>query len=101
MATPLTLSTDRRDDGMLVLTAVGEIDMSNVDVFTQALADGAADGELAVDLCAVDYLDSGAINALFTHAERISVVANPVLIPVLTVSGLTKLVPVDPPEADC
>jgi len=99
MATPLTLSTDRRHDGTLVLTAVGEIDMSNVEVFTRALADGAAAGPVAVDLRAVDYLDSGAINALFTHAERISVVANPVLIPVLTVSGLATLVPVEPPDA--
>jgi hypothetical protein len=51
---------------------------------------------VAVDLGAVDYLDSGAINALFAHAGRIAVVVNPVLLPVLNVSGLTELVPVEP-----
>lgn len=99
MATPLQLSTDRRDDGRLVLTAVGELDLSNVDVFTRALRQAAAgtDGTpLHLDLSAVEYLDSGAINVLFEHADSIDLVVNPILLPVLTVSGLTGVVPVKP-----
>ena len=38
MATPLTLNTDRDADGGPRVVAVGEIDLSNVDVFTEALA---------------------------------------------------------------
>ena len=37
MPTSLTLDTARSSDGKLVLIAVGEIDLSNVDVFDQAL----------------------------------------------------------------
>lgn len=37
MTTSLTLDTTRRDDGTLVLTAAGEIDLSNLDGFNQAL----------------------------------------------------------------
>ena len=38
MATPLSLTTDSRDDGSLVLRATGEIDLSNVDAFAEASA---------------------------------------------------------------
>ncbi|MET8997653.1 STAS domain-containing protein [Amycolatopsis sp. Hca4] len=92
--TPLTLETSRRGDGNRVLTATGEIDLSNVADFSRALGDATADGPVIVDLRAVDYLDSGAINALFAHADQISLVINPVLGPVLTISGLTSLVDV-------
>src|SRR5689334_22251881 len=72
MPTSLTLDTARRDDGKLVLTAAGEIDLSNIDAFdlaldtaaTQAAAGG---GRLTVDLSAIEYLDSAAINALFAR----------------------------------
>lgn len=94
MSTPLTLSTGRGDDGTPVLTATGEIDLSNVDAFSRALADVTGGGTAVVDLSAVDYLDSGAINALFTHADHINLVVNPILLPVLTISGLTELVSV-------
>ncbi|MFB1296557.1 STAS domain-containing protein [Mycobacterium sp. pW049] len=99
MATPLQLSTDRRDDGRIVLTAVGELDLSNVGVFTSALRQAAAgtDGSpLHIDLSAVEYLDSGAINVLFDHADAIDLVVNPMLLRVLTVSGLTDVVTVKP-----
>jgi anti-anti-sigma factor len=95
MTTPLALETSRRDDGHRVLIATGEIDLSNVADFSRALDDAAADGRLVVDLSAVDYLDSGAINALFAHADQVSLIINPVLAPVLTISGLTSLVPVE------
>ncbi len=100
MSTPLALDTARRDNGRLVLTAMGEIDLSNVDTFTQAL--GAAVTEtadsgdtLTVDLSAVEYLDSAAINALFAHAEQIHLIARPLLISVFTISGLTELATVE------
>ena len=38
MPTSLTLDTARNDDGKLVLIAAGEIDLSNIDAFDQALA---------------------------------------------------------------
>jgi len=98
MTTPLTVNTDRRDDGALALVATGEIDLSNVHAFATALDDAIAgnDGErVMVDLSAVDYVDSGAINVLFTCAERIRLIVKPLLIPVLTVSGLTKLTTVE------
>lgn len=104
MATPLQLRTDRREDGATVLTAVGELDLSNVAEFSEAI--GAAvrdrvDGvSLLVDLSGVEYLDSGAINVLFEHAAAIDVVANPILMSVLTVSGLTNVVTVKPADSD-
>ncbi|MFY1691247.1 STAS domain-containing protein [Plantactinospora sp. WMMB782] len=93
-ATALTITTDRRADGTPVLTAVGEIDMSNADSFAAALADAVtgADGTpLLVDLTAVEYLDSAGLATLFGHAEQIRLVVNPLLGPVLTISGLTDL----------
>ncbi len=105
MAPLLTLDTARSNNGKLTLVAVGEIDLSNIDEFVQALtaASGEATGRgtLTVDLSGVEYLDSAAINALFTHADRINLVASTLLMPVLTISGLTELVAVEPaPPAD-
>jgi anti-anti-sigma factor len=97
MSTSLTLGTARRNDGKLVLTAAGEIDLSNIDVFDQALTTATSEavdsgGTLTVDLRAVEYLDSSAINALFTRADHIDLIAHPVLIPILKISGLAELV---------
>ncbi|VEG53049.1 anti-sigma-factor antagonist [Mycolicibacterium aurum] len=100
MATPLRLRTDRQDDGSLVLFAAGELDLSNIGTFSDAIAHAITanpDGTvLRVDLSEVEYLDSGAINVLFDHAESIDVVVNPILLPVLTVSGLTDVATVRP-----
>jgi anti-anti-sigma factor len=100
MSASLTLDTARGDGGNLVLTAVGEIDLSNIDTFSQALTDSTAvaagGGErLTVDLTAVDYLDSSAINALYHVADHIHLLANPVLMRSLTVSGLAELVAIE------
>jgi anti-anti-sigma factor len=104
MPTPLTLRTRRREDGTVLLIATGELDLSNIDTFIDAIA-AAVDmpiqesGRLTVDLSAVDYLDSGAINALFGHVDRIRrIVANPILMPVLTISGLTSVATVEAAE---
>lgn len=100
MATPLTLTTNRNDGGV-VLTAVGEIDLSNVEAFENALTSAAGnDGVMvSVDLAAVEYLDSGAINVLFGHADAIELIVNPILLAVLKVSGLADVVNIRPAPA--
>ena len=90
MTTPLTLSLDRRPDGQSVLTAVGEIDMSNSGQLRDALAQ-AGDGPLLIDLTAVEYLDSAGLTVLFAHAGHLELVATPLLLPVLKISGLSKI----------
>ena len=93
MATPLELSTRPGADGIPVVTAVGEIDMSNADRFRDALGLAAAPtgGSFVVDLTGVEYLDSAGVHALFEHAPRIRLIAGPLLEPVLTVSGLSGI----------
>jgi anti-anti-sigma factor len=106
MSTSLTLDTARSKDGDFALIAAGEIDMSNIDTFNQALTTATTQtadsgGTLTVDLGAVEYLDSGAINALVARADLIRIIAHPLLMSALTVSGLTELVTVEsaPPPA--
>ncbi|WP_030211495.1 STAS domain-containing protein [Streptomyces bikiniensis] len=89
MTTSLTLTPGRRPDGTAVLTAVGEIDMSNTGSLADAL--DRTPGPLVLDLTAVDYLDSAGLSVLFSHADRLELVAGPLLTPVLTISGLTSL----------
>ncbi|BBX07303.1 STAS domain-containing protein [Mycolicibacterium aichiense] len=97
MSTPLTVTVERAADGRNVLRAAGEIDASNVADFAEALNAAVNGGSaLNVDLSAVDYLDSAAINALVPHAESLEIVANPVLMRVLTVSGLGELTKIRP-----
>jgi len=92
MTTPLTLSTGLRPDGTPVLTAVGEIDMSNAGRFRDAVSQASGDGgQLVVDLTGVEYLDSAGLTVLFTHAPHLELIATPLLAPVLTISGLTEL----------
>ncbi len=99
MATPLELSTRREADGTPVLTVAGEIDMSNAEAFRDALGRAAASagGGFVVDLTGVDYLDSAGIHALFAHASRVRLVATPLLVPVLTISGLSGITSVSQP----
>lgn len=95
--TPLSLSTGRSDDGSVVLAAAGELDLSNITTFTEALADAlTASAKVTVDLRNIEYLDSAAINVLYYHPDQIRLIANPVLMPVLKVSGLADVVPVEP-----
>ena len=95
MTTPLTLTHGRRPDGTAVLTAVGEIDMSNTGALSAALDD--TEGPLVLDLTAVDYLDSAGLTVLFSHAERLELVVSDLLAPVLTISGIADLATVRGP----
>lgn len=98
MTTPLTIDVDRRDGGTLALVASGEIDLSNVHTFARALDEaiaGSSGTQVTVDLSAVDYLDSGGINVLFDKADHIRLIVKPLLMPVLTISGLTELATVE------
>ena len=93
MSTPVALSTGHID-GQVMVTAVGELDMSNVDAFSQTLADAVERGDgkpVRVDLRGVEYLDSGAINVLFAYTEQVRLIVNPILMPALRISGLTEV----------
>ncbi|WP_250031178.1 STAS domain-containing protein [Paractinoplanes maris] len=94
MSTPLTCSTGRRPDGAVVLTATGEIDMSNAAAFATALtsADGESDGApFVVDLTRVEYIDSAGLAVLFPHVDRLRLRSNRLLAPVLTIAGLDDI----------
>jgi anti-anti-sigma factor len=92
MATPLELSTRRDADGTPVVTAVGEIDMSNADRFRDVLGQAAGDGgRLVVDLTGVEYLDSAGLRALFGFTPGLTLIAGPLLTPVLAISGLSDV----------
>jgi len=89
MTAPLTITAGHRPDGTSVLSVVGEIDMSNAAVLAEAL--DAAKDHVLLDLSAVGYLDSAGLAVLFGHADRIELIANPEIGPVLTISGLADL----------
>ena len=91
MATPLELSTRRGPDGIPVVNAVGEIDMSNAEVFRAALAAAADGGEFVVDLTRVEYLDSAGIHALYAVGPRVRLIATALLSPVLDICGLSGI----------
>jgi anti-sigma B factor antagonist len=100
VATPLTVNTDRGPHGTVRVTATGEIDLSNIDQFVEALdtASTGTGGPVTVDLSTIKYLDSRAINALFDHADkvdRLHVIVHPLLLRVLTISGLNKVATVE------
>ncbi|MCX4997655.1 STAS domain-containing protein [Streptomyces longwoodensis] len=89
MTTPLTLVPGRRPDGTHHLAVSGEIDMSNIDSLADALS--TTPGPLVLDLTDVEYLDSAGLSVLFAHADRLELIATPLLAPVLRVSGLSDL----------
>ncbi|WP_182901825.1 STAS domain-containing protein [Microbispora sp. H10830] len=98
MTTPLTLTPGVRPDGAALLTAAGEIDMSNTDALEAALE--STPGPVVLDLTSVEYLDSAGLSVLFAHADRITLIANPLLTPVLTISGLADIATVHDGELD-
>ena len=89
MTTPLKLSTRQDSHGNTVLAAAGEIDMSNAADFRDALSQaGTSAAAFTVDITGVDYLDSAGLTALLPYANRIKIIATPILAPVLSVTGL-------------
>lgn len=99
MAAALTVTSRRADDGTVELAAYGELDMSTIGRFENALRealDESGSGRATtLDLSGVEYLDSSAINVLFDHADRIrSVLVHPLLLRGLTISGLDQVVEV-------
>ncbi|ETA71123.1 STAS domain-containing protein [Actinospica robiniae] len=97
MTTPLTLTSGRRPDGRDLLTAAGEIDMTNTAELAAALE--ALPGPVTLDLTAVEYLDSAGLGILFAHADRLELLAPDLLLPVLTHSGLAGIATVRPASA--
>jgi anti-anti-sigma factor len=101
MMTPLTLNTDRGVDGTPWVIAAGEIDVSNIHAFTEALT-AASEGNsrpITVDMSAVKYLDSAGINVLFKHADeidRLHLIVHPFLMRVLSITGLSAIATVQP-----
>ena len=94
MTTSLTLTNGSGPDGSPVLAAAGEIDMSNAATFAAALETAVADAgpaPLTVDLTAVEYIDSAGMTSLFGHVERLRIISGPLLMPVLTISGLGNI----------
>lgn len=92
MATSLELSSRGGPDGIPVVTAVGEIDMSNADKFGDALSQAAAaGGPVVVDLTRVEYLDSAGLRALFAYSPGLRLIVSPLLAPVLAISGLSDV----------
>ncbi|KGI67421.1 STAS domain-containing protein [Mycolicibacterium rufum] len=105
MATSLTVDITA-DDGTLRFAVTGEIDLSNIAAFRQALADAGAEAArrampLVVDMAGVAYLDSAAINALYASADHIAtLIAPPLLMTTLRVSGLAEIVAVHAAASD-
>ena len=97
MSAVLTVSTRRDGDGHVEMVAAGELDLSNIGRFenalTDALAESGAGAATTVNLSGVEYLDSAAFNLLFAHAERIDrIIVHPLLIRGLMISGLDQVV---------
>ena len=99
MMTPLTINTDRGADGTPRVTAAGEIDISNIHVFSEGNG-----RPITVDMSAVKYLDSAGVNVLFKHAdeiEQLHLIVHPLLVRVLTITGLSEIATVESgPVAD-
>ncbi|WP_090096983.1 STAS domain-containing protein [Lentzea jiangxiensis] len=89
MTTPLTLTRSEDSQGRSLITAKGEIDLSNTGAFASALAD--VEGPLVVDLTGVTYVDSAGMSVLFAEAGRLEIIATPLLGPLLEMSGLTSM----------
>jgi anti-anti-sigma factor len=79
-----------------VVTAVGEIDLANLDEFQSVLRRAAADSPaLTVDLTQVTYCDSAGLRALFTVAAttQLTVLAptGGTVLTVLRIAGLDRI----------
>lgn len=85
----MTLTRSEDSQGRSLITAEGEIDLSNTGAFASALAD--VEGPLVVDLTGVTYVDSAGMSVLFAEAERLEIIVTPLLGPLLEISGITSM----------
>ena len=79
-----------------VVTATGDIDLANVNEFSDVLTRAAADSDaITVDLSEVTYCDSAAVRALFAVAATtklgLIVPATGPIITLLNISGLDRV----------
>jgi anti-anti-sigma factor len=96
MTSPLSLTQSSRPDGRPALVVAGEVDMGNAGAFAAAIDERlAASDRLVVDLVRLTYIDSAGLRVLLTRAAQVELVANPVVLPVLTICGLTRLTTVE------
>ncbi|MFG3226904.1 STAS domain-containing protein [Kitasatospora sp. NPDC048194] len=102
MSSLLSLTEEHRADGRSALVAEGEIDMTNAADLTVALDTllGAGPPPVLVDLTRVGYLDSAGLSVLLARAERIEIRAPALLVPVLTICGLTDMTTVHDSGSD-
>jgi anti-sigma B factor antagonist len=94
VTTALTLVASAGDDGGRILTATGEVDMSNAAEFGAAVDRALAAGPcLTVDLTGVSYLDSAGVAVLFDRAAShdLRLTAPRLLDRVLRISGLAQV----------
>ncbi len=96
MTSPLSLTQSRKSDGRQALVVAGEVDMGNAAQFAAAIDERlAGTPRLLVDLVGLTYIDSAGLRVLLTRAGKVELLANPVVLPVLTICGLTKLTSVE------
>jgi anti-sigma B factor antagonist len=79
-----------------VVTATGDIDLANVNEFSEVLNRAAADSDaITVDLSDVTYCDSAAVRALFAVAATtklgLIVPATGAIMTLLSISGLDRV----------
>lgn len=79
MAADLQVEVRMLSDGRGAASFAGEVDVTTVDRFREALARAAASGHVVADLSELRYLDSAGVEVLFGLARRstLDVVAGP------------------------
>jgi anti-anti-sigma factor len=101
-APPELTVTPSSEEGVPVLTVVGELDMSNAATLKAAVASsgGARQGRLVFDLSGLRFIDSAGIAVLLEAVERVGSVSvrapAPPVRRVIEVTGLTEVLPIEP-----
>lgn len=89
-------------DKIPIIEAVGQIDMSNCHMLSDAISDqiGRGQAKIVIDFTQLSYIDSSCLGALLGGLERakerggnLSIVGNPLVDRVLTLTGLTRVFP--------
>jgi anti-anti-sigma factor len=82
--------------GIPLVSAEGEIDLAAASRLDETLREAAGPGDqVAVDLSAVDYLDTAGVRVLLDHAARVRLIvllaADGIIAPVIATSGLARV----------